>query len=50
MLDGNNLVLLLGVQVLLQRDAELISQRLELSEILVVLALALDLGLDTCMN
>lgn len=36
----------LGVHVLLQRDAELFAQGLELLEILVVLGLALDLGLD----
>lgn len=38
----------LGVQVLLQRDAELVAQGLKLLEILVVLGLALDLGLDAC--
>lgn len=40
-------LLLLGVEVLLQRDAELFPQRLELRQILVVLGLVLDLGLDT---
>lgn len=45
-----NLVLglLLGEQVLLQGDAELLAQGLELGEVLLVLLLVLDLGLDTC--
>jgi hypothetical protein len=38
----------LGVQVLLQGNAELLAQGLELSEVLLVLALVLNLGLDTC--
>lgn len=45
-----NLFLRLGVEVLLQRDAELVAQGLELLEILVVLGLALDLGLDACVR
>ena len=40
--------LLLGEQVLLQQDAELLAQGLELVEVLLVLLLVLDLGLDTC--
>lgn len=40
-------LLLLGVEVLLQRNTELFSQGLELAKILVVLGLVLDLGLDT---
>jgi hypothetical protein len=36
----------LGVQVLLESDAELFPQGLELLEVLGVLALVLDLGLD----
>lgn len=41
---------LLGVQVLLERDAELLAQGLELLQILGVLALVLDLGLDACVE
>lgn len=37
---------LLGVQVLLQGDAELLAQGLQLVEVLLVLLLVLDLGLD----
>lgn len=40
--------LLLGEQVLLQHDAELVAQGLELGEVLLVLLLVLDLGLDAC--
>lgn len=47
---GLNLVLLLGVDVLLERDAELFPQGLELLEVLLVLALVLDLGLDACFG
>lgn len=45
-----SLVLLLDlrVQVLLQLDAKLLAQRLELLEVLLVLLLVLDLGLDAC--
>lgn len=45
-----SLVLLLDlwVQVLLQLDAELLAQGLELLEVLLVLLLVLDLGLDAC--
>lgn len=42
--------LLLGVQVLLEQDAELLAQGLELSEVLLVLLLVLDLGLDACCD
>jgi hypothetical protein len=49
-LDEENLVLrlfgLLRVHILLKRNAELFAQRLELIQILLVLALVLDLGLD----
>lgn len=41
-------LLLLGVQLLLQRHTELFPEGLELLEVLLVLALVLDLGLDTC--
>jgi hypothetical protein len=41
-------LLLIGVHGLLQRDAELLAYRLELLEVLCVLALVLDLELDTC--
>jgi hypothetical protein len=40
-------LLLVGVQGLLQWDAELLTQRLKLLEILCVLPLVLDLELDT---
>lgn len=42
-------LLLLGVEVLLQLDAKLLSQGLELVQVLLVLVLVLDLGLDACM-
>lgn len=42
--------LLLGVQVLLEQDAELLAQGLELREVLLVLLLVLDLGLDACCD
>lgn len=45
-----SLVALLRVQVLLERDAELLTQGLELLEVLLVLGLVLDLGLDACYN
>lgn len=38
----------LGVQILLQRDAKLLAERLELVEVLLVLFLVLNLGLDSC--
>lgn len=41
-------LLLLGVEVLLQRHTELFPQGLELLQVLLVLALVLDLGLDAC--
>jgi len=44
------LVLRLGVKVLLQRHTKLLPQRLELLEILLVLTLVLDLGLETLEN
>lgn len=40
-------LLLLGVKLLLQRHTELFSEGLKLLEVLLVLALVLDLGLDT---
>lgn len=43
-----NLGGLLRVQVLLELDAELFAQGLELVQVLLVLALVLDLGLDAC--
>ena len=42
-----DLVAGLGVEVLLQGDAELLAQGLQLVEVLLVLALILDLSLDT---
>lgn len=39
---------MLGVEVLLEGDAELLAEGLELLEVLVVLALGVDLGLDAC--
>jgi len=44
----DDLVSGLGVEVLLKGDAELLAQGLELVEVLLVLALVLDLGLDAC--
>jgi hypothetical protein len=41
-------LLLIREHGLLQRDAELLTYRLELLEVLCVLALVLDLELDTC--
>ena len=41
-------LLLIGVHGFLQRDAELLTQRLKLLEVLCVLALVLDLELDAC--
>lgn len=40
---------LLRVHVLLERDSKLLAQRLELVQILLVLALVLNLGLDACL-
>ena len=40
------LFLRLGIEILLQRNAELLAQRLELVKVLLVLALVLNLGLD----
>jgi hypothetical protein len=48
--NPENLVGLLGIHVLLEHDAELLAQRLELSQVLLVLALVLDLGLDACLG
>jgi hypothetical protein len=42
----DDLFRLLGEEVLLELDAELLAQALELVEVLLVLALVLDLGLD----
>lgn len=44
----HNLGGLLRVQLLLQDNAELLLQGLELLKVLLVLALVLDLGLDAC--
>lgn len=41
-------LLLLGVKVLLQGNAELLTEGLQLLEVLLVLALGVDLGLDAC--
>lgn len=46
--DASSL-LVLWVHGLLERDAELLTYRLELLEVLLVLALVLDLELDACM-
>jgi hypothetical protein len=43
----DKLTLGLGVQVLLKGNAELLAQGLELIEVLLVLTLVLNLGLDT---
>lgn len=45
-IDASNL-LLLGVHGLLQRDTKLLAYGLELLEVFLVLALVLDLELDT---
>ena len=37
-----------GVEVLLELDAKLLSQRSELSKVLLVLLVVLNLGLDSC--
>ena len=39
---------LLGVELLPESDTELLAQSLEVLEVLLVLFLGLDLGLDTC--
>lgn len=39
---------LLGVELLAESDAELLAQTLEVLEVLLVLLVGLDLGLDTC--
>lgn len=44
-----DLFLLSGKEVLLQRNAELLAERLEFLEVLIVLALGVDLGLDACV-
>lgn len=41
-------LLLLGVQVFLEDDSEFLAEGLELVEVLLVLALVLNLGLDSC--
>lgn len=48
--QAGRLFRLLGVHVLLEEDAELLPQRLELGEVLLVLALVLSLGLDALEN
>jgi hypothetical protein len=45
---SDNDLLRFGVKVLLQRHAELLTEGLGLLEVLSVLALVLDLGLETC--
>lgn len=53
-LNEENLVFrlfgLLRVHVLLKRDAELLAQGLKLVQVLLVLALVFNLGLDTCLT
>ena len=44
------LFLLLGIQLLLEGDAELLPQALELLQVLLVLGVVLDLLLDTCIS
>ena len=41
---------LLGIQVFLQIDAQFFSKRFEIAQVLVVLALVLDFGFDTCVS
>ena len=43
-------VTLLGIQVLLQIDAELFSKRFEIAQVFVVLTLIFNFGLDTCVS
>lgn len=45
-----NVLLVVGVHGLLERDAELLTYRLELLEVLLVLALVLDFELDACCS
>ena len=45
---GISLLLLLGVEILLQLDAKFLTEGLKLIEVLLVLARGLDLGLDSC--
>lgn len=40
----------LGVQVLLQLDAQLLADGLQLGQVSLVLGLVLDLGLDGCLR
>ncbi len=40
--------LLLRIQVLLEQDAQFLPQRLQLLEVLLVLTLVFNLGLDAC--
>ena len=47
MSDAN--LLLLGVQLLPESNAQLLAKTLELLEVLLVLFLVLDLGLDACI-
>jgi hypothetical protein len=47
MSDAN--LLLLGVQLFPESNAQLLAQTLELLEVLLVLLLVLDLGLDACI-
>lgn len=49
MLRGMDLFLLGGKEVLLQRNAKLLAEGLELLEVLVVLTLGVNLGLDACI-
>lgn len=46
--SSRNYLFLLGEKVLLQRNAELLTEGLELLEVLLVLALGVNLGLDAC--
>lgn len=48
-LSLEDLLLLFGEQLLLQEDAELLAHGFELLQVLLVLALVLDLGLDACV-
>jgi hypothetical protein len=47
---GAGVLGLLRVQFLLEHDAELLTQGLQLVQVLLVLALVLDLGLDACVQ
>jgi hypothetical protein len=43
-------LLLIGIQLLAQGDTELLSQTVHVLQILLVLILVLDLGLDACVS